>query len=287
MTVQEAILLAVQASIVITVFSFGLDATVDDVLYVVRRPGRLLRSVVAMFVLMPLVAIALDKAFELRHETEIALAALSLSPVPPLLVKKQGRAGGRESYALGLLVTMGVLSLGVVPLGVVLMTQVFGRHFEMPLAGIATVILKAVILPLAAGMAVRAVLPKVAGRMVRPAGIAGTVLLVAVALLIVGASRHAILALVGDGTILALLVFIVVGLAAGHWLGGPDRRDRAVLALSTASRHPGIASALATVNFPGEHGVTAAIMLYLLINVAASLVYVAWQRKRMASNAPA
>lgn len=280
MTLQEMVLLAMQASIVITVFGFGLDATLDDVLYVVRRPGLLLRSIVAMFVVMPVLAVALDKAFDFRHEIEVALVALSLSPVPPLLMKKEGKAGGSQSYALGLLVTMGVLSLAVVPLGLVVMQEVFGRQFAMPLGSVAMVILKAVILPIAAGMAVRAMLPAVAARVARPAAIVGTVLLAAVALLILFATRHAILALVGNGTLLALTVFIVVGLAIGHWLGGPNRKDRVVLALSTASRHPGIALALATLNFPNEHGVTGAVLLYLLVNVAISLVYGTWHRKR-------
>ena len=69
-----------------------------------------------MFVVMPVLAVALDKAFDFRHEIEVALVALSLSPVPPLLMKKEDKAGGSQSYALGLLVTMGVLSLAVVPL---------------------------------------------------------------------------------------------------------------------------------------------------------------------------
>ncbi|MDM0034487.1 hypothetical protein QTI33_20290 [Variovorax sp. J22P271] len=287
MTIQEMIMLAAQASIVITVFGYGLDATLDDVLYVVRRPLCFLRSFVAMFLVMPLLAIALDLAFDLRREIEVALVALSLSPVPPLLMKKEGKAGGRQSYGLGLLVTMGVLSVLVTPLGVMLMAQAFGRQFEMPLGAIALVILKAVLLPLAAGMGVQALLPRVAARIARPAAIIGTVLLAVVALLIVFASRHAILALFGNGTIVALVGFIVAGLAAGHWLGGPDAKDRVVLALSTASRHPGIALALATINFPNEPGVTAAILLYLLVNVVVSMVYVTWQRKRIGSPAPA
>jgi len=287
MTAQEMIMLAVQASIVITVFSYGLDATLDDVLYVVRRPRCFLRSFVAMFLVMPLLAVGLDMAFDLHHEIEVALVALSLSPVPPLLMKKQGKAGGRESYGLGLLVTMGVLSVVITPIGMMLMTQAFGRQFQLPLGAIALVILKAVLLPLAAGMVVRALLPRVAARIARPAAVIGTVLLVVVALLIVFASRRGILQLIGNGTLLALVGFIVVGLAVGHWLGGPDARDRVVLALSTASRHPGIALALATFNFPHEPGVTAAILLYLLVNLLVSMVYVIWQRRRLGPAAAA
>ena len=59
MTLQQSIVLALQASIFMTVFDFGLQATFDDVLYVVRRPSLLVRSLVAMFVIMPVMAVTL------------------------------------------------------------------------------------------------------------------------------------------------------------------------------------------------------------------------------------
>ena len=64
MTLQQAIVLVLQVSILVTVFSFGLMTTVGDVLYVVRRPSLLGRSLVAMFVIMPIVAVALAAAFD-------------------------------------------------------------------------------------------------------------------------------------------------------------------------------------------------------------------------------
>jgi BASS family bile acid:Na+ symporter len=54
------------------------------------------------------------------------------------------------------------------------------------------------------------------------------------------------ISLVGNGTILALGAFTLAGLAAGHLLGGPNRDDCTVLALATASRHPGVALAIAS-----------------------------------------
>ncbi len=43
MTGQQIVLLVVQVSIFLTVFGFGLQATRDDLLYLVRRPGMLVR----------------------------------------------------------------------------------------------------------------------------------------------------------------------------------------------------------------------------------------------------
>ncbi len=274
------VMLAVQASIMITVFSFGLEATIDDVLYVVRRPSRFIRSFVSMFVVMPLLAIALDKAFDFNHATEVALVALALSPVPPLLQKREDKAGARASYALGLMVTMALLSIVIIPAAIELLEQVYDRSFAMPAIAIAKIILLMAIVPLAVGMLVGAIRPTVAAHLAKLAGITGTLLLLVVVILILKASMHSILALIGNGTLFAVVVFVVVGLAAGHWLGGPDPKDRSVLALSTAARHPGIALAMATFNFPNEHAITAAILLYLLINIAISIPYVMWQRRR-------
>jgi bile acid:Na+ symporter, BASS family len=38
-----------------------------------------------MFVIMPIVAVALAMAFELLRSVEIVLVALAISPIPPLL----------------------------------------------------------------------------------------------------------------------------------------------------------------------------------------------------------
>jgi BASS family bile acid:Na+ symporter len=69
----------------------------------------------------------------------------------------------------------------------------------------------------------------------------------------------------------------------GHVLGGPDPEHAAVLALSTACRHPAIALASAATNYPGEHfGGT--ILLYLLVSILVGMPYIAWQRRRLAAS---
>jgi|UPI000688205C BASS family bile acid:Na+ symporter len=281
MTLQQTILLTMQVSVIITVFGFGLDAKVDDLLYVVRRPVRLLRALAAMFLVMPLLALGLDKLFEFRLEVEIALVALALSPVPPLLPRKHDKATGDGSSGVGLMATMALLSIVVIPLGVALTGPVFHRSFEMPPSTIARLIFMVAILPLAAGMAVGALLPGRVQQIFKPIRLVANILIVATALLIVWASRKAVVAQIGDGTFYALAAFIVVGLVVGHLLGGPAPRDRAVLALSTASRHPGIALAMASANFPNVHEVTATVLLYLLLNVVLSVPYVMWQKRRL------
>ena len=84
------------------------------------------------------------------------------------------------------------------------------------------------------------------------------------------------MSLIGNGTITVMIVLAVVGLASGHLLGGPDPDDRVVLALASATRHPGIAIAIAQANFPDQKLAPAAIVLYMLVSAIASAPYLKW-----------
>jgi BASS family bile acid:Na+ symporter len=74
-------------------------------------------------------------------------------------------------------------------------------------------------------------------------------------------------------------MFVLVGLAAGHLLGGPDPQERTDLALAAASRHPGIALAVAHAIFPAGHAAMALVALYLIVNILIGLPYVKWRAR--------
>ena len=231
-----------------------------------------------MNVTMPLFA----AIFELHPAVKIALLVLSVSPVPPILPKKEIKAGGGSSYPFGLLVAAALFAIVVVPISVELLGRAFARTVQVAPATVAQLVLKTVFIPLAAGIAVRYFAPAFAERIAKPVSLVAMVLLVVSALPIVFTAWPAITSLIGNGTILAIAAFVVVGLAAGHLLGGPDPEDRTVLALSTASRHPGVAIAIASANFPGQKLVFAAVLLYLIVNAVVSLPYLNWRKRQRA-----
>jgi bile acid:Na+ symporter, BASS family len=233
-----------------------------------------------MFVIMPVVAVALVRLFDFRPAVEIALIALAISPVPPLLPKKESKSGGHQSYGLGLMALLSLLAIVVVPLSVEILERVFGRPFAMAPGVIAKVVLVMALLPLAAGMVIRAVLPKIAERIEKPVVLVAKVLLPLAVLALLTGTWQAVWAAVGDGTVIAMVAFIAAGLAVGHILGGPDPDHSVVLALSSACRHPGIALAIAATNFPDEHfGGT--ILLYLILSAIVCIPYMAWQRRQV------
>src|SRR5262245_39374628 len=115
MTLQELISLGIQGSMALIVLSVGLHATFEDLLYLVRRPGVLVRSLFAMNVIMPAVAVAIAYWLDVDHALKVALIALSVAPVPPFLPVSQLKGGGRQPYVIGLLATASLLSIVLVP----------------------------------------------------------------------------------------------------------------------------------------------------------------------------
>jgi BASS family bile acid:Na+ symporter len=71
---------------------------------------------------------------------------------------------------------------------------------------------------------------------------------------------------------------VLIALAGGHLLGGPDREDRATLAIASSVRHPGIAIMLASTN-GGGRDVTAAVVLFMLVGMVVSIPYKQWIKR--------
>ena len=234
-----------------------------------------------MMVIVPLFAAIVANVFEIDPAVKIALVTLSVSPVPPLWPKRAIRAGGDQSYAIGLLTATALLSIVTVPLGLLLFESILSIPLRMHPIEIAYLAFVTVLLPLSVGMVLRRRLPPLAARIVRPIELIATLLLLVSLVPILITIWPAFTQLVGDGTLLTMLAFVLVAIIGGHTLAGPSDEDRSTLVLASATRHPGIALAIAQANFPNERFVAPAIALYLLVSVLGTIPYVHWTRRQM------
>jgi BASS family bile acid:Na+ symporter len=279
MTMAAIIILVAKLSIVGIVFALGLRSKPEDITTLLARPGVLVRAFVAINLVVPAFAILAVKLLPLRTEVAVALIALSLSPVPPLLPRKTANAEGDRSFAVGLLVVFAVLSIVWVPAAVHLVGLIFAHPLGMSPTKIAWIVATLIVLPLALGILVRRLAADFAQRIEPIVALAALIVLGLVAVLILAGSAKGIIAQIGDGTIALMAAFVIVGLAAGHMLGGPDPRERTDLALAAASRHPGIALATAQIAFPDVKAVTALVALYLIVGGVFALRYINWRAK--------
>lgn len=278
MTLAELIPLAINISLFLLVFALGLKTVRGDAFYLANHPSLLIRSMLSMNVLMVAFAIIVALVFPLPRTIEIALIALAVSPVPPILPGKQTKAGGSYSYAISLLVAASIVAIVLAPVSVGVAGSIFGLESGISPGKVASIVILSIILPLGAGILMRFWLPEIGERIARPISSAATILLVLAVLPVLFSAWPAVWALTGSGLVLVLVAFTLVGLAVGHLLGGPNDNERAVLALATATRHPGVAIAIVSLNFPDEKAALAVILYHLVFGALASIPYVRWRR---------
>jgi BASS family bile acid:Na+ symporter len=157
--------------------------------------------------------------------------------------------------------------------------RVFGSPLGISPMAVLPVVGLTIFAPLIAGVAVARFAPKLASRAGPLLARLGSLLLLVGAALILFSQWRSMVGLMHDGAVLAMAVFVIIGLVVGHLLGGPDADDRTVLSLATASRHPGVAFAIAKINFPEEKMLAAAVLLFLVVNLLLTAPYVAWRKR--------
>jgi BASS family bile acid:Na+ symporter len=269
------ILTASLAGLVLTV---GLKAAPGDLLYVLRRPGLLARSLVAVILIPVVVAAFAIWLLPLDPPVKAGIMLMAVAPVPPLVPGQQLGVGARKSFAYGLYIAMALLSVVSVPLAFNLAAWLFGRDDTVTVAKMAVTLLTGVLIPLALGLLVRIVAPGLAEK-AAPWVYKLSMLLVVVAFLpIIVSVWPAIQSLIGNGTLVAMAVVVLACLAGGHALGGPERIDRATLAVASAVRHPGIAMSLAGANFVDKR-VAAAVLLFMVVGLIVGVPYKQWIKR--------
>ncbi len=270
-----ALLLALKICVTVMIFGIGLDSTPADTLHLLRRRALLLRSLLAMYVIVPLAAFALVKLMPLPPGVSAGLLVVAVSAGAPLLPRKLLGIGD-GSYVFSLVTISSVLAVVTVPAWFAVLAPQFAQTQDLSPMRVGLVLFQSFFLPLVAGMAIRRFFPAFATRIgSRLTGLASAVLLAAALGLLTVQWRVFIEA--NWHGILALAVLIVLALLIGHVLGGPDEDTRTALAVACATRHLGVAVMVATA-LPGPR-IPAILAIYIATSAAISIPYLALRRR--------
>jgi predicted Na+-dependent transporter len=272
-------LLVLRFCVVALLFAMGLLASPRDLAYLWHRPALLARSLLAMYVAVPVLAVAMARALDLPRGTELAIVILAICAGAPLLPRKLLKLGGEPSYVLSLVVTTSLLAIVTVPLSLRLLAGVVNLDTELGPGPVAWAILRSFLLPLGAGMLVRAFAPGLAVRSAEPLlGVVGAALAVASVVLLVAGWR--LVAGVGVPSLIAFGAFALGSLTLGHLFGGPAPETRTSLAVACTTRHVGLALLVgANVRGPSTLSLVAG---YLVATALISLPYIRWRRHAVA-----
>jgi BASS family bile acid:Na+ symporter len=269
---QVLLPLLIQGSLAALVLAVGLDATLDDVLYLIRRPALLARAFLAISIIVPVVAVLVIRALPISLPSKVGVILMALAPVPPFVPGKDLKLGGHKSYVYGLYVAFAVLAVIIVPATVAVLNHLYGASADVPMGKLAGTVVFSVLLPLVVGMLLHARWPAATSAAAVWVGRLAVILVAIVVIPLLVKAWPAMLAMTGDGTVLAIALIVAAGAAAGHMLGGPDLADRAALANSAATRHPGIALMIAT-SIGADKRVTAIVLLFVIVALVIMTIY--------------
>src|SRR5262247_2013219 len=284
MRFQSLIGLAFPASIFLAVLAVGMRVAPADLRYLLSRPSRLFRSLLAMNVLAPVIAVLVCKMFSLHPAVIVALVTLAVAPVGALFSQAMLPlvAPGDAAYARGLFFASIVLSVVLTPLTVELIQAILGGHEHVHPLAVAKVVIGSVLLPLGIGFAIARWWPAAKRWNSAIQTVSSVVLaMCSVALLAVVWSHLG--AVIREGTLPAIVIIVLMGLAVGHFLGGPGEDDRTVLAFATVSRHPGVAMAVASLT--DQPLAPIGVLLAVIVGEIAVLPYEVWRKRRRGTGA--
>jgi BASS family bile acid:Na+ symporter len=248
---------------VTSMLSVGLSYTVRQIVGPLRSARLVVLALVANFVLVPLLTLAIMRILSLDRELEVGLILLATAAGAPFLVQLVRAAGGDLALSAGLLVLLLVVSIAYMPLVVPLALPGVTVSTGTIAGSLATTML----LPLVVGLAVEAFAPARAERLRPIMRQVSQIALVAVVVTISLANLREILGVFGTGAILAALLVIGGALVVGYATGGPDRGTRLVMGLGTAQRNIAAAMVVATQDL-ADPDVTVMVVVSSLVGLA-------------------
>lgn len=276
-----ALLLVLKVAVVALLCAIGLGSTPADLGYLLRRPALLARSLLAMYVAVPLAALAIVQTIPLPVGVRMAILVLAISAGAPLLPRKLMKLG-REGYVFSLVVITSVLSVVAVPAWLAVLGPHFAREPEVGPGAVGLLVAKSALAPLLLGMLLRPLLGARADLFSDLVLKAVGVMLTIAAVFLIGLNVR-LLAAAGWIAVLTLAGFTAVALAIGHALGGPDHEDRTALAVSCATRHVGIAM-LAAAAVPNPRTI-AFVLAYLVSAAIVTIPYLKWRARPASAGA--
>ncbi|MEM6713903.1 MAG: bile acid:sodium symporter [Cyanobacteria bacterium P01_D01_bin.6] len=252
--------LATLIFVISSMLALGLSLTVQQIIQPLTNVNLVIRALAVNFVLVPLVAYLLKTVMPLDPSLGVGLMLLATAAGAPFLPKLAQAAKADIAFSVGLMVLLMVVTVVYVPLVLPLLLPGVAVN---PL-DIARSLIILMLIPLAIGLVTKARYPDIATSLQPQMAQASTVSLLAVFVLMLVLNFRTMIAAIGSGAIITAIIFILVALVLGYYLG-PTPATRPVMGLGTAQRNIAAAMVVATGNFSDDPNVLTMILVGALL----------------------
>ena len=260
--------LSVLVFVITSMLAMGLNLTVKQIVEPLRNTRLVILALIANFILVPILAYLIISVIPLEQGLATGLILMATAAGAPFLPKLAQAAKGNLAFAVGLMVLLMVVTIIYMPIVLPLLLQ----GVEVNPWDIAKSLIIMMLVPLAIGLFIKARYESTAESLQPHMSQTSTI---AIAILMVSGivlNFSAIVGVIGTGAIIAILVFLVVALILGYFLGGAESGTRAVLGLGTAQRNLSAALVVAAQNFADDPNVLTMILVAGLVGLVLLMV---------------
>ena len=257
----------------------GLRVTFAEIVNTARTWPLIARASAANYLLVPVLAMVLLILFTASPMVAVGFLVLAVCPGAPYGPPFAGIARANVPEAVGLMVILAGSSAVVSPLllQVLLPWVAGGETARIDPFAMMSALLITQFLPLLLGLVVRHQHPRLAERLLSPFELAGKLLNLSAAGLILATQVH-MLAQIRTRGFVGMLILLAGSLVIGWFAGGPGTANRRTMALTTSLRNVGVGLVIVTGNFAGTPAVAAALCYGIVEVLLSLLVAFCWRR---------
>jgi BASS family bile acid:Na+ symporter len=275
LSANEIFLLAV--FFVTSMMSIGMQTRPADLASVFSERSYLARALLANFVVLPVLGVAIVLILPIQPPVAGAILLLACTPGGWSAIQFTGQVGSVVTLGSGVLFLLSFLAVFVSPwiLKLLLPGDV---QLVIPFGQALRFLLVLLVLPLMLGMILLARVPVVARKLSKPVLLVGVISFVAW-MVTSGSWRKEAAAQIGGGGVAAILLLIFLSMAIGWLMGGPSHEKRQVLATSTSMRNAGLCFGIVTATQPG-HPVEVPLIAFSMLMVFPNMLFTVYHSVR-------
>jgi predicted Na+-dependent transporter len=273
--------LGVLIFIITSMLGMGFSLTISQIMAPLKNRRLIILSLVANFVLVPILALVIVGVIPLSEGLKIGLILVGFAAGAPFLPKLVQLAKGDMAFTAGLMVLLMVVTIAFLPIVLpFVLTGVQVNPWE-----IARSLVVLMLIPLGIALFIRARYEEVATGLIHTMSLASTLSLVAMFIGYFVGYSDVTFGVLGTGGVLVAILLVIGAAIIGYLLGGPDKNNKTVLALGTGQRNLAAAFAVASSNFAADPEVLIEVMDVAVIGFIILMIIAGEMGRRRAREA--
>ena len=256
--------------VAVYMFSVPLETTRGAIIEALGHLNLMGRALLANFVIIPILGFVIAYCLDLPPQIRTGFFLLAMAPGGMLALQFARISKGNRVFAAALLFVFCLLAILVMP---TLVLWFFPREEagSSPFMWLIVMLLLLVVVPAVAGRALQKLIPDQAPKLGLWLGRLSIVIFI-IAAVAAGKYKSPAIKLMGTNGIEAIVLLIFGAWAVGWLLGGPEIRNRKVLAISSSMRNIGVCLPIASNYFTGTE-VTVPMLAFSGIMIPMNMVF--------------